>query len=30
LHDKIYTEVKTHAKNAEQSDDMTLLIIKKR
>jgi sigma-B regulation protein RsbU (phosphoserine phosphatase) len=29
LHDKIYTEVKGHAVNAEQSDDMTLLIIKK-
>ncbi len=29
LHDIIYKEVKAHAKNAVQSDDITLLIIKK-
>lgn len=29
LHDTIYNAVKTHAQNAEQSDDITLLIIKK-
>lgn len=29
LHNLIYKEVKTHAKNAVQSDDITLLIIKK-